>query len=58
VMALPRPLSRDDLRRHPVTADMGVLRKGNRLSVQPVTQKEWQAVLELGGVDGDPLENS
>ncbi len=56
-MPLPRPLSRDDLRRHPVTAGMGVLRKGNRLSVQPVSEREWRAVLELGGIDEDPLEN-
>jgi predicted RNA-binding protein with PUA-like domain len=41
------PLSRDDLRRHPVLSAMGVLRKGNRLSVQPVTAAEWRAVLEL-----------
>lgn len=46
---LPQPLSRDDLRRHPLLAGMMVLQKGNRLSVQPVTEQEWAAVLELGG---------
>jgi predicted RNA-binding protein with PUA-like domain len=33
---------------------MDVLRKGNRLSVQPVTAEEWQTVLSVNGVD-DPL---
>jgi predicted RNA-binding protein with PUA-like domain len=51
---LPRSLSRDDLRQHPLLADMGVLRKGNRLSVQPVKAEEWRAVLTLSGV-ADPL---
>ncbi len=46
---LARPLTRDDLRRHPVLAGMDVLRKGNRLSVQPVTETQWFAVLEVGG---------
>jgi len=50
VATLEAPLSRDDLRRHPDLEGMGVLRKGNRLSVQPVTGVEWQTVLALGGV--------
>lgn len=45
------PLSRDDLRQHPVLSGMAVLRKGNRLSVQPVTQREWQAVLAADGIE-------
>lgn len=48
---LQNPLSRDDLRQHPILSGMGVLRKGNRLSVQPVTPQEWQAVLDLDGMD-------
>ncbi|MGK2906826.1 MAG: EVE domain-containing protein [Desulfuromonadales bacterium] len=51
---LPQPLSRDDLRQHPLLAGMGVLRKGNRLSVQPVKAEEWQAILALSGIV-DPL---
>jgi predicted RNA-binding protein with PUA-like domain len=51
---LPLPLSRDDLRKHPVLAGMGVLRKGNRLSVQPVSGLEWQDILQLNGLL-DPL---
>ncbi|HWC76596.1 MAG TPA: EVE domain-containing protein, partial [Blastocatellia bacterium] len=29
--------------------DMALLKRGNRLSVQPVTEKEFQIVCELGG---------
>jgi len=48
--ALPSPITREDLRRHPLLAGMGVLRRGSRLSVQPVAEEEWQAVLELAGI--------
>ena len=51
---LPLPLTRAMLKQHPVLRGMGVLRKGNRLSVQPVTPSEWQAVLEIEGLP-DPL---
>lgn len=49
-LRLPRPLTRDDLRGHPVLADMMVLQRGSRLSVQPVTAAQWRAVLALAGV--------
>jgi predicted RNA-binding protein with PUA-like domain len=42
------------LRQHPLLSGMGVLRKGNRLSVQPVTAAEWQVVLEINQMV-DPL---
>jgi len=41
------PLAR--LRADARLADMLVLRKGNRLSITPVTAREWEAVLELAG---------
>ena len=47
-------LDRDFLRSHPVLAGMGVLRKGNRLSVQAVSAEQWRAVLEVAGIE-DPL---
>jgi len=50
----PHPLTRETLAAHPVLSAMGVLKKGNRLSVQPVTTAEWQAVLDLSGLR-DPL---
>ncbi len=43
---LGQPLTRDDLRRHPVLSGMGVLKKGNRLSVMPVTAEQWQAIVQ------------
>jgi predicted RNA-binding protein with PUA-like domain len=48
------PITREDLRYHPDLMDMDVLKKGNRLSVQPVTSKQWRAVLKLGGTS-DPF---
>jgi predicted RNA-binding protein with PUA-like domain len=37
-----------------VLAEMEVLKKGNRLSVQPVTKEQWNAILQLATID-DPL---
>ncbi|BCA80037.1 EVE domain-containing protein [Desulfuromonas sp. AOP6] len=48
VAPLAHPLTRTDLRAHPVLRGMDVLKKGNRLSVQPVRANEWQAVLKIG----------
>ena len=49
VGALKRSLSLDDLRQVPELAGMMLLRKGQRLSVLPVTREEWGVVLALGG---------
>jgi predicted RNA-binding protein with PUA-like domain len=43
------PLTRFDLRNHPVLGSMAVMQRGNRLSVQPVTDDEWRAVLAVAG---------
>lgn len=51
---LPAPLTRNDLREHPVLSQMDVLKKGNRLSVQPVTKQQWQAIMELADIN-DPV---
>jgi len=50
--ALKRLVSLDDLRENAKLADMGVLRRGNRLSVQPVTPLEFAEVLRMGGLAG------
>ncbi|PLX95369.1 MAG: EVE domain-containing protein [Desulfuromonas sp.] len=50
VATFEHPLDREALRRHPLLAEMGVLKKGNRLSVQPVTFEQWQTVLEVAGL--------
>jgi len=44
-----RPLGLPELREHKALAKMELLRKGSRLSVQPVTAKEWSVILRLGG---------
>lgn len=54
VSHLPFPMTREFLRAHPLLCQMGVLRKGNRLSVQPVTVEEWRAVLDAADIS-DPL---
>jgi predicted RNA-binding protein with PUA-like domain len=51
---LPQPLTREHLRQHPVLGGMEVLKKGNRLSVQPVTEEQWRTILQLAAID-DPL---
>lgn len=51
LVALPYPLTRHFLAAHPVLQKMAVLKRGNRLSVQEVTAKEWTAVLSAGGLD-------
>ena len=43
-------LSLDRLRQEPKLKGMVLLRKGSRLSVQPVTEAEWAVVLKLAGI--------
>jgi predicted RNA-binding protein with PUA-like domain len=38
------PLAR--MRAHPALADMVVLRRGNRLSITPVTEPQWRTIVE------------
>jgi predicted RNA-binding protein with PUA-like domain len=40
-------LALDELRRHAELADLALLRRGNRLSVMPVTPAEWRFMLAL-----------
>lgn len=37
----------DQLKTIPALADMPLLRKGNRLSITPVSKQEWQTILAL-----------
>ncbi len=43
----PRPLGLDELRKVPTLKNMELLRRGSRLSVQPVKKSEFDAVLKL-----------
>ena len=45
----PRLVSLDELKRDPACAEMLVIRRGMRLSVQPVAARDFSHVLALGG---------
>lgn len=47
VREFEEPLSLERLKREPALKGMELLRKGSRLSVQPVRPREWRRVLEL-----------
>lgn len=42
-----RPLSLEELRATPVLKAMELLRRGSRLSIQPVRPAEWKAILQM-----------
>lgn len=44
---LRRPVTLQELKKHPRLEDMPLLRKGNRLSVMPVSKKHWDFILKL-----------
>jgi len=46
---LPHPLSLEKLRRVPGLESMELLRKGSRLSVQPVAADEWAIIRRVAG---------
>jgi len=46
----PEPVTRDVLRACDDLKEMMLLKRGSRLSVQPVTPQEWKAVHRLAGV--------
>jgi predicted RNA-binding protein with PUA-like domain len=53
VTAFDPPLLRTRLQGEPALADLMLLRRGSRLSVQPVTAAEWRTILKLGGLRED-----
>lgn len=42
-----RTISLNELKQHPELADMVLLRRGNRLSIMPVSPEQWQFILGL-----------
>lgn len=50
VEPLPRFVALDELKAEPGLAEMLVVQRGSRLSVQPVTGAEWRLVLKMGGL--------
>lgn len=51
VERFPRIVTMDELRGDPRTEGMLVLRRGQRLSVMPVTEAEWEAVVQRARLD-------
>ncbi len=49
VLKFPTPLPLDLLRKQPGLKGMELLRKGSRLSVQPVRPSEWAVIVKLAG---------
>ena len=52
VRIFPRPLPLDELRLQKALAEMELLRKGSRLSVQPVRSAEFKAITKLADGGG------
>lgn len=48
VEKFPGIVTLDELKETPGLENMGVIRKGNRLSIQPVTKSEFDIVVKLG----------
>lgn len=46
----PHPVTREMLAEDKTTSKMLVMKRGMRLSIQPVTREEWQAVHRLAGL--------
>ncbi len=44
---LKREIPLQELKANPALADMPLVRRGNRLSIMPVTKKQWDAILKM-----------
>jgi predicted RNA-binding protein with PUA-like domain len=58
VRPIDPPLELPSLRAVPELANMELLRKGSRLSIQPVSASEWNAVMNLAGIAAQPAKKS
>ena len=52
VAKLPHPVTLERIKGTAQLAGMGLLRRGNRLSVQPVTEAEFRTIVKLGQTSG------
>jgi predicted RNA-binding protein with PUA-like domain len=50
VQKLPKYVSLKQMRETPELEGMVTLRRGNRLSITPVTAGEWKVIRRLGGL--------
>ncbi|MGA9854991.1 MAG: EVE domain-containing protein [Gammaproteobacteria bacterium] len=46
-----QPITLTELRRHAALHDMLILRRGNRLSITPVSAKHWHRILKLAATN-------
>ncbi|MDX9722652.1 MAG: EVE domain-containing protein [Myxococcota bacterium] len=56
VCALPRILPIAELRTRPLLFDMPLLQKGQRLSIQPLSELHWLEILGLAGLPENLLD--
>lgn len=47
VKKFPRMITLDEIKNHPLLENIVVARRGNRLSITPVTEEEWNVILSL-----------
>lgn len=47
VEKFPCMITLDEIKQHPLLENMIITRKGNRLSITPVTLSEWKVILKL-----------
>ena len=45
---LPAPVTLEAMKKVPALSKMALLQRGSRLSVQPVTEAEWEILLKMG----------
>jgi predicted RNA-binding protein with PUA-like domain len=51
LMPLQRIVTLESIKQNPLLADMPLVKR-SRLSIQPVTEHEWQIILLMGGMEG------
>ncbi|HHI82684.1 MAG TPA: EVE domain-containing protein, partial [Rhizobiales bacterium] len=54
VCDMPKPVTLKQVKATPELAEMSLV-KSMRLSVQPVTEREWKLVCAMGGLENPPL---
>ena len=56
IKGMKRMISLQEMRDNPALDGMKLLMKGSRLSVQPVSEKHFEIVCQMGGLNGIPKE--
>ena len=56
IKGMKRMISLQEMRDNPALDGMKLLMKGSRLSVQPVSEKHFEIICQMGGLNGIPKE--